>query len=179
MPKKPFLDVLGDDSDDSSEDEQDAQQQQDADDGIPKPADKKLKIDLETLERCGYKGGPSVLYVPPPKEGDDGNWAWSDGKTAKVGEEDEESREQREQNRRAVTDGVDASAQHAAKAAEYAAKLREEKRAEAAELARERKLTFNQKEKRKRDTGQASRGKNFVEEEKRQARAFGQYSGFD
>lgn len=34
-------------------------------------------------------------------------------------------------------------------------------------------------EKRKRDMGQAKRGKNYVEEEKRQARSFGVYSGFD
>jgi hypothetical protein len=34
-------------------------------------------------------------------------------------------------------------------------------------------------EKRKRDAGQASRGKNYVEEEKRQGRKLGMYSGFD
>ena len=34
-------------------------------------------------------------------------------------------------------------------------------------------------EKRKRDEGKASRAKNYVEESKRQARAFGIYSGFD
>ena len=34
-------------------------------------------------------------------------------------------------------------------------------------------------EKRKRDTGQAKSAKNYVEEEKRIARGFGMYSGFD
>jgi hypothetical protein len=34
-------------------------------------------------------------------------------------------------------------------------------------------------EKRKRDEGKASRGKNYVEEEKRLQRQFGIYSGFD
>jgi hypothetical protein len=34
-------------------------------------------------------------------------------------------------------------------------------------------------EKRKRDDGKQSRGKNYVEEEKRLARNFGMYSGFD
>jgi hypothetical protein len=34
-------------------------------------------------------------------------------------------------------------------------------------------------EKRKRDEGKASRGKNYVEEEKRRAREFGIVSGFD
>jgi hypothetical protein len=37
----------------------------------------------------------------------------------------------------------------------------------------------NSQEKRKRDTGKQSRGKNYVEEEKRRARDFGHYSGFD
>ena len=34
-------------------------------------------------------------------------------------------------------------------------------------------------EKRKRDEGKATRGKNYVEEEKRLARSLGVYSGFD
>ena len=40
-------------------------------------------------------------------------------------------------------------------------------------------LSFSQKEKRKRDLGQASRGKNYVEEEKRLLRDSGIYSSFD
>jgi hypothetical protein len=40
-------------------------------------------------------------------------------------------------------------------------------------------MSFQQKEKRKRELGQASRGKNYVEEEKRLLRESGVYSGFD
>lgn len=68
-------------------------------------------------------------------------------------------------------------------AAEHAKRLREaalREELEARQHAREReKLTFNQREKRKRERGQQSSGRNFVEEEKRIQRAFGQYSGFD
>jgi hypothetical protein len=39
--------------------------------------------------------------------------------------------------------------------------------------------SFMQKEKRKRDEGKVSRTGSHVEEEKRRARAFGVYSGFD
>ncbi|CAM8889429.1 unnamed protein product [Rhodiola kirilowii] len=58
------------------------------------------------------------------------------------------------------------------------------KLADAEELAyvqtrKEKNLSFSQKEKRKRDLGQASRGKNYVEEEKRMLRDSGVYSGFD
>lgn len=44
---------------------------------------------------------------------------------------------------------------------------------------KEKNLSFAQKEKRKRDMGQASRGKSYVEEEKRLLRDNGVYSGFD
>lgn len=40
-------------------------------------------------------------------------------------------------------------------------------------------LSVSDKEKRKRNLGQQSRGKNFVEEEKRIQRNYGMYSGFD
>ena len=52
-------------------------------------------------------------------------------------------------------------------AAEQARKLREEQAAERAKLAADKRLTWNAKEKRKRDAGMQSRGKNYVEEEKR------------
>ena len=55
----------------------------------------------------------------------------------------------------------------------YAKRQRREAAAEA------RALSFSQKEKRKRDLGQSSRGKNYVEEEKRLLRDQGVYSGFD
>ena len=48
------------------------------------------------------------------------------------------------------------------------------------EQQQRRKLSWKQKEKRKREQGQAKGGKgNYVEEEKRVAREFGVYSGFD
>ena len=40
-------------------------------------------------------------------------------------------------------------------------------------------MSFNQKEKRKREEGKVSRVGSYVEEEKRVARAFGVFSGFD
>ena len=61
-----------------------------------------------------------------------------------------------------------------------ARRVRDEAREEQQRLAAERRLTFKQKEKRKRELGQAKGGKgNYVEEEKRIARQFGVYSGFD
>ena len=55
-----------------------------------------------------------------------------------------------------------------------------EARQEKERLAAEQRLSFKQKEKRKRELGQAKGGKgNYVEEEKRIARQFGVYSGFD
>ena len=61
-----------------------------------------------------------------------------------------------------------------------ARRVRDEAREEQQRLAAERRLTFKQKEKRKRELGQAKGGKgNYVEEEKRIARTFGVYSGFD
>jgi len=47
------------------------------------------------------------------------------------------------------------------------------------ESRKEKNVSFSQKEKRKRELGQASRGKNYVEEEKRLLRESGVYSGFD
>ncbi len=46
-------------------------------------------------------------------------------------------------------------------------------------ITEQKALSFSQKEKRKRDMGQSSRGKNYVEEEKRLLRDQGVYSGFD
>ncbi|KAK9951043.1 hypothetical protein M0R45_006505 [Rubus argutus] len=78
-----------------------------------------MKRDFEALRQYGYKGGPSILKVPPPKELDkDKDWSWS-------------------------TD-IDNS---------WSTRIPGRKTL--------------QKEKRKRDLGQASRGKNYVEEEKR------------
>lgn len=53
------------------------------------------------------------------------------------------------------------------------------KRQREAAIEEGKALSFAQKEKRKRDAGQASRAKNYVEEEKRQLRESGIYSNFD
>ena len=61
-----------------------------------------------------------------------------------------------------------------------AKQAKEEAWQEQQRIAAEKRLTWKQKEKRKRELGQAKGGKgNYVEEEKRVAREFGIYSGFD
>jgi hypothetical protein len=62
------LEGLSDVSDDSGSD---------GDEGAaPVPAPKRAKtIDVEALQQHGYKGGPSVLYVPE-QEDEGGNWSW-------------------------------------------------------------------------------------------------------
>ncbi|KAK8936646.1 hypothetical protein KSP39_PZI012277 [Platanthera zijinensis] len=117
-------------------------------------------MDYEALSKHGYHGGPSILRVPPPRvEQKDQNWSWSTGKEgdeAKKISTTEESYSERERTR----------------AAAHGEELLQLDR-------REKKTSFSQKEKRKRDLGQASRGKNYVEEEKRLLRDSGIYSGFD
>ncbi|GFR48474.1 hypothetical protein Agub_g10165 [Astrephomene gubernaculifera] len=145
---------------------------------------KKPVLSVEDLERAGYKSGPSVLFIKPPSETGPQNWNWSNGRAAKEREQDGDG-EDRAATREAATKDVEQSAELAVKAMEHAARLREGARqereeAKQARMAKEKQhATFNQKEKRKRDAGQSSRGKNYVEESKRQAREFGVYSGFD
>ncbi|XP_003632323.1 uncharacterized protein LOC100852813 [Vitis vinifera] len=116
-------------------------------------------IDFEALKRHGYKGGLSVLSVPPPKEDEKRDWSWSTGKDRATTKEVEESYDERQKTRYAIADGEQL----------MNVQSRNEKK----------NLSFSQKEKRKRDFGQASRGKNYVEEEKRLLRDSGIYSGFD
>lgn len=116
-------------------------------------------IDFEALKRHGYKGGLSVLSVPPPKEDEKTDWTWSTGKDRSETKEVEESYEERQKTRHAISDG--------------------EKLTNVQSGKEKKNLSFSQKEKRKRDFGQASRGKNYVEEEKRLLRDSGIYSGFD
>ncbi|KAK4418299.1 hypothetical protein Salat_2242600 [Sesamum alatum] len=120
---------------------------------------KKKGIDFDALSRHGYKGGLSVLSVPPPKEPEqEQDWSWSKGKEKQTTDA-EESFEDRQKTRAAIADGEQL----------VNVQTRKEKRS----------ISFQQKEKRKRDLGQASRGKNYVEEEKRMLRDSGIYSGFD
>ncbi|XP_057964959.1 uncharacterized protein LOC131155677 [Malania oleifera] len=127
-----------------------------------RPAKQKSgRVGFEALTRHGYKGGLSVLSVPLPKEVADKkqDWSWSTGKeSGAASKEIEESYEERQKTRAAIVEG------------EQLTNVLTRK---------EKNLSFAQKEKRKRDLGQASRGKNYVEEEKRLLRESGVYSGFD
>ncbi|CAA7404019.1 unnamed protein product [Spirodela intermedia] len=125
-------------------------------------------LDYGALSRHGYRGGLSVLRVPPPKAADEGkpDWSWSNGKR-KEGEE--ESYEERERTRAAANAAAVAASHGGGGAAAATGGGGREKGGK----------SFSQKEKRKRDLGQASRGKNYVEEEKRLLRDSGVYSGFD
>nr|ACG33675.1 hypothetical protein [Zea mays] len=128
---------------------------------------KKTGVDFSALSRHGYHGGPSVLTVRPAAE--EPNWSWSTGKDRDGREDAPESYEERERTRAAVTEGEKfIGLQNAPPNQLLLEKDRKEKDA-----------SFSQKEKRKRDRGQASRGKNYVEEEKRLLRGSGVYSGFD
>ncbi|XP_057801010.1 uncharacterized protein LOC131016335 [Salvia miltiorrhiza] len=121
---------------------------------------KRKGIDFEALSRHGYRGGLSVLKVPPPKEAEkEQDWSWCWGKEQKSKEAEEESFKERQKTRAALADG--------------------EQLAHVLSRKERNNLSFQQKEKRKRDLGQASRGKNYVEEEKRLLRDNGVYSGFD
>ncbi|GLT72159.1 hypothetical protein SLA2020_441140 [Shorea laevis] len=117
-------------------------------------------VDFEELKRHGYKGGPSVLRVPPPRESEDKkeDWSWCNGKESRETKETEESYEERQKTRAAIICGEQLAS---------------------VESRKEKNFSFSQKEKRKRELGQASRGKNYVEEEKRLLRDNGVYSGFD
>lgn len=128
---------------------------------LAKSAKRKSKgIDFAALSRYGYKGGLSVLNVPPPKDPSDGkqDWSWSKGQENRV-KEVEETYVDRQKTRAAVIEGEQLA--HA-------------------QTPKERKnISYSQREKKKRDLGQSSRGKNYVEEEKRLLRDNGVYSGFD
>ncbi|CAK7346545.1 unnamed protein product [Dovyalis caffra] len=116
-------------------------------------------VDFEALRQHGYKGGLSVLSVPTPKDDTKPDWTWSTGKERRETTDVEESFEERQKTRAALRDGEELMNVQTSK--------------------EKRNLSFQQKEKRKRELGQASRGKNYVEEEKRLLRESGVYSGFD
>ncbi|KAK3134147.1 hypothetical protein QOZ80_6AG0545530 [Eleusine coracana subsp. coracana] len=121
-------------------------------------------VDFNALSRHGYHGGPSVLTM---RQQEESNWSWSTGKDRGDKEDAPESYEERERTRAAVTEGEKLIGIHNAQPNPLL--LEKDKKNE----------SFAQKEKRKRDRGQASRGKNYVEEEKRLLRGNGVYSGFD
>ncbi|XP_011032657.1 PREDICTED: uncharacterized protein LOC105131404 [Populus euphratica] len=116
-------------------------------------------VDFEALRQHGYKGGLSVLSVPAPKDDTKPDWTWSTGKERRETTDVGESYQERQKTRYALRDGE----------ALMNVQTSKEKK----------NMSFQQKEKRKRELGQASRGKNYVEEEKRLLRESGVYSGFD
>uniref|UniRef100_A0A7N0TUY9 Uncharacterized protein n=1 Tax=Kalanchoe fedtschenkoi TaxID=63787 RepID=A0A7N0TUY9_KALFE len=119
---------------------------------------KSAAIGFEALKRHGYKGGLSVLKVPAPKEDSNQDWSWSTGRENGPRKDIDESYKERQETR---------------------AKLADAEQLTYVQTRKDKNLSFSQKEKRKRDLGQASRGKNYVEEEKRMLRDSGVYSGFD
>lgn len=160
---------------------------EDGEEAAAKEPPRKKALTIEDLQKHGYKDGPSVLLVRPPTDSAENNWAWDSGAQAK-GIEREETAEDRLRNRMAANEGAEAAAHFSKKAGraavpwglacggamypnglcpqaqEHAAKLREEAMAERERLREENRLTFNQKEKRKRNAGQATKAKNYVEE---------------
>ncbi|EFJ22930.1 hypothetical protein SELMODRAFT_104331, partial [Selaginella moellendorffii] len=125
---------------------------------------KKGDLSFADLAKHGYSSGPSVLNVPAPNRNAnfESNWSWSGGKQKTDEErqaEEVENIDERERTREIVNTGAE--------------KVRFSFHSE------QRAQTFSKKEKRKRDLGQASRGKSYVEEEKRLLRDRGVYSGFD
>lgn len=130
-------------------------------------------LDYEALSRHGYTGGLSIMNVPAPtQDAGDQDWSWSSGKRkGEAGEQ--ESIEHRERTREAIGEEAELAAARAVAAYNFTKKQKRDA------IAEQKAVSFAQKEKRKREMGQASRGKNYVEEEKRLLRDSGVYSGFD
>ncbi|XP_040251999.1 uncharacterized protein [Aegilops tauschii subsp. strangulata] len=111
-------------------------------------------VDFSALSRHGYHGRPSILTVVPPKV--EPIRTWSTGSLLKSGNT--------QRLKTCIWEMEGAGVMNPQP-------RQTEKEKEVA--------SFSQKEKRKRDRGHASRGKNYVEEEKRLLRGSGVYSGFD
>mmetsp|Transcript_10031 Transcript_10031/g.18862 ORF Transcript_10031/g.18862 Transcript_10031/m.18862 type:complete len:169 (+) Transcript_10031:122-628(+) len=126
----------------------------------PEPVKKKPTVDYATLSQHGYKSGPSVLLVPESSSGQQ-SWDWGGGSMA-----DKKSTEQEDAEDRAKTiQAMSATEVTVSQAMIHKNNMQILRDEEAA--ARKKHLSFNQKEKRKRDLGQQAKSKNFVEEEKR------------
>lgn len=132
-------------------------------------------LDYEALSRHGYTGGLSIMNVPAPtQDAGDQDWSWSSGKRKGVGDAAEpEAIDLRERTREAIGEEAELVAARAVAAYNFSKKQKRDA------IAEQKAVSFAQKEKRKREMGQASRGKNYVEEEKRLLRDSGVYSGFD
>lgn len=178
---KKFMDPLAGDSD-SETSASGSGSGSDSDSGNEQEAKKLRSAAQPDVDPEALVSGTSVLFVPEPKAGGEQDWQWGSGTAHREagGDEATVTREGREATREAVGSGLEQSVDLAFRTAQRQAELREAKRQEAAAKATERRMTFQQREKRKREQGQAKGGgKNFVEEEKRLARNHGVYSGFD
>jgi hypothetical protein len=183
MAPKSRLDALAGLPSDSDDDSSGGASGSDGDDAhaaaAAQPAAKKAKtLTIEDLQRAGYREGPSVLFIKPPADEGPLGLSVSDGRSHKR-DEGEDTAEERRATAHAASRGAEEAAAYAAAAVAHAERLRAEARAEKEKLVKDKRLSFNQKEKRKREAGMASSGANYVEEEKRIARQFGHYSGFD
>jgi hypothetical protein len=118
-------------------------------------------VDFNGLSRHGYCSGPSVMTILPQES----NWSWSNGRDRDDKEVALESYEECERTRVAVTEE----------------KLIGEQNAQPNSLSSEKDKKSESLTKGEAEEGsvQASRGKNYVEEEKRFLRGSGVYSVFD
>ncbi|KAK9945258.1 hypothetical protein M0R45_010783 [Rubus argutus] len=143
----PWSDEDDSSSDESSEEKKTGQLSKKTASQVKSGKPKSNVVDFEALRQYGYKGGPSILKVPPPKESDkDKDWSWSTGVDRKVKSGTKETKETKE--------------------TEVEEESKEERQRTRDALDR-------------RGAAGASRGKNYVEEEKRLLRDNGVYSGFD
>ncbi|KAG9136314.1 hypothetical protein Leryth_003916 [Lithospermum erythrorhizon] len=100
----PWSDGDDDSSTSSSSDEYSDTDHKSTDQGESATKRKGKGIDFEALSRHGYKGGLSVLKVPPPKIDEKQDWSWSKGKETRV-QEKEETYEDRQRTRAALVEG--------------------------------------------------------------------------
>eukprot|EP01025_Chloroclados_australasicus_P022856 TRINITY_DN23393_c0_g1_i1.p1 TRINITY_DN23393_c0_g1~~TRINITY_DN23393_c0_g1_i1.p1 ORF type:complete len:171 (+),score=26.42 TRINITY_DN23393_c0_g1_i1:349-861(+) len=162
----------------SSDSGSDSEQEEDASPPTKRPNTVKPKVSVDAVMRAGYESGPSILHIPEQRDAvPECSFQWSKG--SKGPTEEQDTQEERAATREAVGDAVKSDAAHAQRAQQFTQRLRDEKVRDKQEKAQQKKLSFKEKEKRKRDAGMQASSKNYVEEEKRIARELGFYSGFD
>lgn len=171
--KRKLLDSLCGDLSDEEDEE--------GDEEVDVKKSKAKEISFEDLEEKGYKAKSVLLMKAPVEEAQVNGWgAWGDGKEAKTREDHEETLESRKETRDIAHQGAEETALDSLREKKLQERLQEERRMERREEnANGKSLRVKDKEKRKRDEGKQSRDKSTVEEEKRIARNFGVYSGFD
>jgi len=157
------FDLLGE----LSGEEEEEEEQEDEEEAAAAPARPKAEVDYESLQRAGYRGGPSVLYLPEAKAEAGSNFQWGRGTRSHA---ETSTAEERAALEHAAGAGLEAQVEAQLREAQRAKALRDAARAEEFELrgaaagrgqGRGSNLTFNQREKRKRERGQAVSGRNF------------------